>query len=155
MVLGQVQWSRVYWPGLQVADLCLYLCLFFCLYLYLCFYLYLHATLGHSLLMFMWRKCYLLGLIWSEIKQLWDVGLKEYISDMWVWITISKDRSSDNCYTHRQLKVECGGLHHKLSLRGHHWTQNRGLYWGFPYFTWSKSEVKERERNVFIKWRKT
>ena len=23
------------------------------------------------------------GLIWSEIKQLWDVGLKEYISDMW------------------------------------------------------------------------
>ena len=24
-----------------------------------------------------------LGLIWSEIKQLWDVGLKEYISDMW------------------------------------------------------------------------
>ena len=26
MVLGQVQWNRVYWPGLQVADLCLYLC---------------------------------------------------------------------------------------------------------------------------------
>ena len=24
----------------------------------------------------------LLGLIWSEIKQLWDVWLKEYISDM-------------------------------------------------------------------------
>ena len=23
------------------------------------------------------------GLIWSEIKQLWDVGLKEYVSDMW------------------------------------------------------------------------
>jgi len=23
------------------------------------------------------------GLIWSEIKQLWDVGLKEYINDMW------------------------------------------------------------------------
>ena len=23
------------------------------------------------------------GLIWSEIKQLWDVGLREYISDMW------------------------------------------------------------------------
>merc|ERR550532_3331416 len=23
------------------------------------------------------------GLIWSEIKQLWDVGFKEYISDMW------------------------------------------------------------------------
>merc|ERR1719319_794134 len=23
------------------------------------------------------------GLVWSEIKQLWDVGLKEYISDMW------------------------------------------------------------------------
>ena len=22
-------------------------------------------------------------MIWSEIKQLWDVGLKEYISDMW------------------------------------------------------------------------
>ncbi|CAL8134700.1 unnamed protein product [Orchesella dallaii] len=23
------------------------------------------------------------GLIWSEIKQLWDVGLREYVSDMW------------------------------------------------------------------------
>lgn len=24
-----------------------------------------------------------LGLIWSEIKQLWDVGLQEYVSDVW------------------------------------------------------------------------
>ena len=24
-----------------------------------------------------------LGLIWSEIKQLWDTGAKAYISDMW------------------------------------------------------------------------
>ena len=23
------------------------------------------------------------GLIWSEVKQLWDVGLREYINDMW------------------------------------------------------------------------
>lgn len=23
------------------------------------------------------------GLIWSEVKQLWDVGLEEYINDMW------------------------------------------------------------------------
>ena len=23
------------------------------------------------------------GLIWSEIKQLWDVGLREYITDTW------------------------------------------------------------------------
>ena len=23
------------------------------------------------------------GLIWSEIKQLWEVGLREYVSDMW------------------------------------------------------------------------
>ena len=23
------------------------------------------------------------GLIWSEIKQLWDVGLQEYVGDMW------------------------------------------------------------------------
>jgi transient receptor potential cation channel subfamily C protein 4 len=22
-------------------------------------------------------------LIWSEIKQLWEVGLREYVSDMW------------------------------------------------------------------------
>ena len=22
-------------------------------------------------------------MIWSEIKQLWDVGLREYVSDMW------------------------------------------------------------------------
>ncbi|XP_063903839.1 transient receptor potential-gamma protein isoform X2 [Zophobas morio] len=26
---------------------------------------------------------YVLGLIWSEIKQLWDVGLEEYVRDMW------------------------------------------------------------------------
>ena len=26
---------------------------------------------------------FLLGLIWSEIKQLWDVGLREYVQDMW------------------------------------------------------------------------
>lgn len=25
----------------------------------------------------------ILGLIWSEIKQLWDVGLEEYVRDMW------------------------------------------------------------------------
>lgn len=23
------------------------------------------------------------GLIWSEIKQLWDMGLREYVNDMW------------------------------------------------------------------------
>jgi hypothetical protein len=23
------------------------------------------------------------GLIWSEVKQLWDVGLQEYVRDMW------------------------------------------------------------------------
>ena len=30
-------------------------------------------------------KAYFLiaGLIWSEIKQLWEVGLREYVSDMW------------------------------------------------------------------------
>ena len=66
-VLDQVQWSHVYWPGLQVQ----------------------HDYLGGqdddddddddgdggAMSSF-------LGLIWSEIKQLWDVGLKEYISDM-------------------------------------------------------------------------
>merc|ERR550532_3334328 len=26
---------------------------------------------------------YVAGLIWSEIKQLWDTGAKEYVSDMW------------------------------------------------------------------------
>lgn len=25
----------------------------------------------------------MLGLIWSEVKQLWDIGLHEYINDMW------------------------------------------------------------------------
>lgn len=24
-----------------------------------------------------------LGLIWSEVKQLWDIGLHEYVNDMW------------------------------------------------------------------------
>lgn len=24
-----------------------------------------------------------LGLIWSEIKQLWELGLVEYVADMW------------------------------------------------------------------------
>lgn len=28
-------------------------------------------------------KILFLGLIWSEIKQLWDVGLEEYVRDMW------------------------------------------------------------------------
>lgn len=23
------------------------------------------------------------GLIWSEVKELWDVGLHEYVNDMW------------------------------------------------------------------------
>lgn len=23
------------------------------------------------------------GLIWSEVKQLWDIGLHEYVNDMW------------------------------------------------------------------------
>lgn len=23
------------------------------------------------------------GLIWSEVKQLWDIGLQEYVNDMW------------------------------------------------------------------------
>nr|AGJ70290.1 transient receptor potential channel C [Terebratalia transversa] len=27
--------------------------------------------------------CWVAGLIWSEVKQLWDVGAKEYIQDMW------------------------------------------------------------------------
>lgn len=26
---------------------------------------------------------WVLGLIWSEVKQLWDLGLKEYMNDMW------------------------------------------------------------------------
>ena len=29
------------------------------------------------------HQVWVAGLIWSEIKQLWDVGLKEYVSDMW------------------------------------------------------------------------
>ena len=29
------------------------------------------------------KKIFFTGLIWSEIKQLWDVGLREYITDMW------------------------------------------------------------------------
>ncbi|XP_075213272.1 transient receptor potential cation channel gamma isoform X4 [Lycorma delicatula] len=27
--------------------------------------------------------CWVCGLIWSEVKQLWDVGLEEYVADMW------------------------------------------------------------------------
>lgn len=26
---------------------------------------------------------YYLGLVWNEIKQLWDIGLQDYVSDMW------------------------------------------------------------------------
>ena len=29
------------------------------------------------------RRWFSAGLIWSEIKQLWDVGLKEYVHDAW------------------------------------------------------------------------
>lgn len=31
----------------------------------------------------MWCGRYCLGLIWSEMKQLWDLGLMGYVSDMW------------------------------------------------------------------------
>lgn len=41
-------------------------------------------------LLFMWFhipcrifSCFHLGLIWSEVKQLWDIGLQEYVNDMW------------------------------------------------------------------------
>lgn len=27
--------------------------------------------------------CSVAGLIWSEVKQLWDMGLREYVHDMW------------------------------------------------------------------------
>ncbi|KAL1122557.1 hypothetical protein AAG570_002887, partial [Ranatra chinensis] len=27
--------------------------------------------------------CWVCGLIWSEVKQLWDVGLEDYVADMW------------------------------------------------------------------------
>ena len=32
---------------------------------------------------FIYRNFSSEGLIWSEIKQLWDTGAKEYVSDMW------------------------------------------------------------------------
>ena len=82
MVLGQVQWNRVYWPGLQVADLCLYLCCACVSFLFV--FVFVFACYPGSQVTYIDVKempC-LLGLIWSEIKQLWDVGLKEYISDM-------------------------------------------------------------------------
>ena len=50
-------WRPAYWPGSQVWR----------------------PSAGSLLT----DLAYILGLIWSEIKQLWDVGLKEYINDMW------------------------------------------------------------------------
>jgi hypothetical protein len=32
---------------------------------------------------YMAKSVFMLGLVWSEIKQLWDVGLQEYVGDMW------------------------------------------------------------------------
>ena len=39
----------------------------------------------HILSTWIWECKYIFfaGLIWSEIKQLWDVGLKEYVHDAW------------------------------------------------------------------------
>ena len=37
---------------------------------------------GHFLLL-AWPPTLQSGLIWSEIKQLWDMGPHEYVSDMW------------------------------------------------------------------------
>ena len=34
------------------------------------------------------------------------------------------------------LKVERGGLHHKLALRRHDWTQDSGLRWGSAFSTY-------------------
>lgn len=31
----------------------------------------------------LWILAWVFGLIWSEIKQLWDLGISEYLSDMW------------------------------------------------------------------------
>ena len=39
--------------------------------------------LKHVLLIFIQFYLSFSGLIWSEIKQLWDVGLRDYVADMW------------------------------------------------------------------------
>ena len=33
--------------------------------------------------MLLWLLLVFLGLIWSEVKQLWDEGAKAYVQDMW------------------------------------------------------------------------
>lgn len=45
---------------------------------YFFFFLLIHCVIScRFILAWVW------GLIWSEVKQLWDVGIEEYINDMW------------------------------------------------------------------------
>lgn len=39
--------------------------------------------MSHLTLIFRLILAWVTGLIWSEVKQLWDVGLEEYVNDMW------------------------------------------------------------------------
>ena len=64
------------------------------------------------------HQIWVAGLIWSEIKQLWDVGLKEYDTNIlyfflltfYIFVTFSYIKV-------RERYVERRGLHHQLPLR--------------------------------------
>lgn len=56
------------------------------------------------------------GLIWSEVKQLWDMGLREYVHDMWNVI----DFVTNSLYvatvalrivSHFQVRFSCNVIH--------------------------------------------
>ena len=64
-------------------------------------------------------------MIWSEIKQLWDVGLKEYVSDLWNVVD----------FITNSLYVATIGLR----LRAYY---DVSISWGMVFLIWDKKVVE-------------
>ena len=64
------------------------------------------------------HQIWVAGLIWSEIKQLWDVGLKEYDTNILYFFLLTFYTFVTFSYIKvRERYVERRGLHHQLPLR--------------------------------------
>lgn len=53
------------------------------MYHVVCFFFSLSLSFSSVHAVLDWFFDFNLGLIWSEVKQLWDIGLHEYVNDMW------------------------------------------------------------------------
>ena len=115
-MLGQVQWSLVFWLGLQVKD---------------------NDDGDHDVISSLFRTHLVrdktaLGCRTKGIHQ-WYVSIQKY--RIWDIALVFIECPNQNCpgvYLF-VLKVERGRLHHKLALCCYHRTQNSGLCWGFAF----------------------